>query len=252
MPEAPQPPRVTSANSGATLKLRGYTREELAAYILRQLGSPIWKIELTQQHVLDAIQDAVAKVSIWRPRVKYHAIQLVSGKTKYLDGVDFGLGIVDVAFVDPTPAATEIFYGNLITPAPLFRTGLDEYDNFLRWRKTWKRVTSVEPNWLEDQENRCLWIYNPIERYHCGLTMHAPYEDTVGLDVTSATWVKDYALERARYAYGEILAKFSGAIPSPLKDLQLDQTKRASAEERIRLLEDKLQNMQAFPGISID
>lgn len=212
----------------------------------------MWEVELTKQHILDSVQDAVGKVSIWRPRVRYGAVRLVSGQSKYLEGSDFGLGIVDVSFVDPTPAATEIFYGNLITPAPLFRTGLDEYDTFLRWRKTWKRVTSVEPQWLQDDESRCLWIYNPIERYHCGIVTHLAHDDTVTLDVASADWVKNYALERARYTYGEVLAKFGGAIPSPLKDLQMDQQKRDKAETRLVALEEKLQNMQMFPAMSID
>lgn len=192
-------------------------------------------------------------VSIWRPRRCFGAVQLVNGKTRYMDGVDFGMGIVQVDFVDPTPSATEIFYGNLITPAPLFRTGLDEYDSFVRWRKTWKRVTSVEPNWLEDRDSGCLWIYNPIERYHCGVILHRAYDDTVQIDdITSATWVKDYALAKARYTYGEVLAKFSGAIPGPLNNLQLDQQKRDKAEAQIAKLEEQLKGMQLFAEMTID
>lgn len=244
--------RTDSSDSPQTLPLKGYTVDQLSGYILRQLGSPVWEVELTKQHVLDAIQDALGKLSIWRPLPRYGAIRLINGQTKYLEGVDTGLGIVDVSFVDPTPAATEIFYGNLITPAPLFRTGLDEYDTFLRWRKTWKRVTSVEPNWLEDPASKCLWIYNPIERYHCGIVLNSVHETTTTLDHVGSNWVKDFALEKARYMYGEILAKFGGAIPSPLKDLQLDMQKREKAEERLTKLEQKLEAMQFSAPLSID
>jgi hypothetical protein len=246
-------PRTTSAQSPDTLPRQKYTRDQLLGYIFRQLGSPVWNIELTPQQGLDAIQDALNMVSTWRPRRVYGALKLVNGKTRYMDGMDFGMGIIQVDFVDPTPSATEIFYGNLITPAPLFRTGLDEYDSFIRWRKTWKRVTSVKPNWLEDRESGCLWIYNPIERYHCGVILHRAYDDTTQLDDhTSANWVKDYALAKARYTYGEILSKFSGAIPGPLKDLQLDQQKRDKAEAQITKLEEQLRGMQHFAELQID
>lgn len=245
-------PRSTSSDSPDTLPLVGYTADQLANYIFRQLGSPTWNVELTKQQVLDTIQDALAKVSVWRPRPGYQALRLVQNVSKYLEGVDFGLGIVDVTFVDPTPAATEIFYGNLITPAPLFRTGLDEYDTFLRWRKTWKRVTSVEPNWLEDRGNKCLWIYNPIERYHCGVFLHQMHSKTETLDLISAEWLKAYALAKSRYLYGEVLAKFSGAIPGPFKELQLDQHKRDQATAQIDRLEESLRGMQLLTPISID
>ena len=81
---------------------------------------------------------------------------MVRGQHRYLDGEDVGLGIANIQFVEPNPVPTEIFYGNLINPAPLFRLGLDEYDTFLRWRKTWQRVTSVRPDWYYDEMERCL------------------------------------------------------------------------------------------------
>ncbi len=245
-------PLTTSQQSPDTLPQKGYTVDQLAKYIFRQLGAPTWNVEETKQQVLDSIQDALSLFSQWRPTIRVGNVQLVKGIYQYLKGADVHQGIVQVDFVEPNPVPTEIFYGNLINPAPLFRTGLDEYDTFLRWRKVWQRVTSIQPNWYYDDGSKTLFIHNPIERYQAGVFMYASWDRTEDLDLTGSIWVKEYALESARYLYGEILAKFSGAIPGPLQPLMLDQQKRNNAQTRLDKLREKLQNMQLFPPVQID
>src|SRR5271157_2857457 len=120
-------PRSTSASSPDTLPLQGYTVDQLKNYINRQLGSPIWSVELSNQQILDHIQDALGLYSQWVPNIKVGNIVLIRGQFRYLQGEYVGLGVAQVDFVEPNPVPTEIFYGNLINPAPLFRTGLDEY-----------------------------------------------------------------------------------------------------------------------------
>lgn len=246
------PPRVTSASSPQTLPLKGYTCDQLADYIFRQLGSPTWQVELTRQQVLDAIQDALQLYSLWVPQVKVGNIQLERGRFKYLEGEDVGQGIALVTFVEPNPVPTEIFYGNLINPAPLFRVGIDEYDSFLRWRKCWQRVTSVKPDWFYDEVRTCLYIHNPIERYQAGVFIYGNYERTEGLDQNGAQWVKEFATEQSRFNYGEILAKYGNAIPAPLKDIQLDSQKRDKAEKRLDALRERLQGMQRLTPVSFE
>lgn len=245
-------PLVTSAQSPDTLPQTGYTTDQLAAYVFRQLGSPRWRVEETKQQVLDAIQDALVLFGQWRPTIRVGNVQLVRGVYQYLQGANVYSGIVQVDFVEPNPVPTEIFYGNLINPAPLFRTGLDEYDTFLRWRKVWQRVTSIQPNWFYDDARKVLYIHNPIERYQAGIQMYGPYANTEALDLTGSIWVKQYALEQARYTYGEFLSKFSGAIPGPLQPLILDQQKRNNAQGRLDKLMEQLKGMQQLPPIQID
>lgn len=246
------PPRVTSANSPQTLPLRGYTCDQLADYIFRQLGSPVWQVELSRQQVLDAIQDALQLYSVWVPQVRVGSVQLERGRFKYLEGEDVGQGIALVTFVEPNPVPTEIFYGNLINPAPLFRVGIDEYDSFLRWRKMWQRVTSVKPDWFYNEPEHTLYIHNPIERYQAGVFIYGNYEQTTGLDQTGSMWVKEYALEQSRFTYGEILAKYGNAIPAPLKDIQLDNQKREKAEARLENLRKQVQGLQRLTPISFE
>jgi hypothetical protein len=245
-------PIKTSADSPDTLPLRGYTASQLSNYIMRQLGAPVWNVELTNQQILDCIQDALSLFSQWVPSIKVGNVQLTRGQYRYLDGVDVGLGIVQVDFVEPNPVPTEIFYGNLINPAPLFRTGLDEYDVFLRWRKTWQRVTSIRPDWFYDEMEQCLYIHNPIERYLAGVYAYWPHERTERLSATGADWVKRYATAKARFAQGELWLKFSGAIPGPVKDIQLDVAKRDKAETEMKELMELLKGMQRHTPIMVD
>src|SRR4051812_16757653 len=160
------PPQDSMATSQAMLPVSGYSGDQLKDYILRQLGSPTWDVELTNDQIFDCIQDALGLYSQYCPRQLYYSLRLVADQFDYLKGQDMGLGVVEVSFVEPNPVPTEIFYGNLIDPAPLFRTGVDEYDTFLRWRKTWQRVTSVMPQWLYDEDRKTLYIHNPIERFY--------------------------------------------------------------------------------------
>lgn len=242
----------TSLDSPDTLPLTGYTVDQLSSYIFRQLGSPVWTIELTKQQVIDVINDALALYSQYRPKLLYGSLRISKTTFAYLEGVDMGLGVVRVDFVDSLPAPTEIFYGNLISPAPVMRTGLDEYDMFLRWRKTWNRVTSTYPEWIYDDEKKTLFIYNPLERYHAGVEAHGIHRDTKLLPFIGAQWVKEYSLARARYTYGDILLKFSGAIPGPVKDIQLDASKRNEGQREITRLETKLVGMQISTPIVLD
>jgi len=220
-----------------------YTREQLKDFIFRQLGSPQWTIELTTQQAYDAISVAFNEYCIWRPRIRYGSVRLIRNVVMYMKGQDIGT-VVNVDFVDTLPTPTEIFYGNLISPAPLLRTGLDEYANFLNWRRTWQRVTSVLPDWLYDDQEKVLYVHNPVERYHCGITAHQRYTDVNVLDFVGANWVRDYALARARYIYGEFLAKFGNAIPAPFKDLSLDNQKRQEANTQMKDLMEHLKAMQ--------
>jgi hypothetical protein len=191
-------------------------------------------------------------ISMYRPRIKFGAVRVVRGRFKYIENVDVGLGVVQVDFVDSVPAPTEIFYGNLISPAPLLRVGLDEYDSFLRWRKTWQRVTSVVADWTYDDSARSLYIHNPVERYHCGIVCHFPWEKTESLDLTSSTWLKKWATAKCNLIYGGIMRKFSGAIPGPIRDLTLDQNKRSEAASEVEKLESQLFALQDSAAIQID
>jgi len=245
-------PVTTSQDSPDSLPRRGYTIDQLANYIKRSLGDGIFVVELTQQQILDCINDSLQFYSLYRPRIRFGSVSLQAGKFDYLRGVDLDTGPGSVQFVQRTPTPQAIFWGNLIDVAPLLQTGIDEWDLFLRWQKTWARVLSIQPDWAYDEIEKVLYIHNPIPTFQCGVTAYVPYTNVVNLDGFGADWVKQYAFQKSREKYAEIMSKFSGAIPGPVKDLQLDQQKRDKAENKIKELEDKLIAAQLSTPVSID
>jgi hypothetical protein len=235
----------TTANSPDTLPLQAYTVDQLVALIQRRLGQGIFTVELPVQDIADCIQDAMAEYNTWRPKIRYGGVQLVGGQSEYLVGQDLGHGVVKCWFVNPIQAPVDLFWlTGLVTPAPLLNGRIGEYDVFQRWYKTWGRVASVTPDWLYDEAGKILYIYNASPIYHCGIMVFDIYRDTLELDVFGSKWVKDYAFQSSRLAYAEIMNKFSGAIPGPVKDLQLDQGKRDKAEAKMETLMEALRGAQ--------
>ncbi len=258
MSDSPLPPQpiTTSQLSPNTLPQYGYSVDQLEAYIRRQLGSPVFMVEITKQQILDSIQDALVLYSVWRPQIKYGAIALDAGKHEYLQGVDLDLGPISVEFLQRQNlqgnAGLFFWGGNLINVAPLVADGMGEYDMFLRWQKMFMRVTSIKPDWVYDQTTKTLLIYNPSPQWLCGIQAYVPYCNVTQLDRYGADWVKKYAFQKSRLAYAEIMNKYSGAIPGPVRDLVLDQGKRDKAEKEIEKLEQTLFNAQVSTPMSID
>lgn len=246
-------PLTTSQESPNSLPPIRYTIDQLADYILRQLGSPVFTVEITKQQVLDTINDSLQLYSLWRPRIKYGAVTLVRGQSAYLTGVDLGeTGPAQVFFVQRTPVPQELFWGNLIDVTPLLLTGVDSYDMFLRWQKTAARVMSITPDWFYDEISKTLFIHNPIDRYQCGVVAYVSYDNVVNLDRYGADWVKQHAFQKSRLAYAEIMSKYSGAIPGPVKDLQLDTNKRSLAQVEVDKLETTLKGAMISTPIQTD
>jgi len=99
---------------------------------------------------------------------------------------------------------------------------------------------------------RALYIHNPIERYQCGIFCYWPHTCTEKLDYTGADWVKRYALASSELLLGTLWMKYSGAIPGPLQNLQLDQQKRELAQAKIDKLIEQLHGMMRSTPFQID
>ncbi len=243
---------TTSLQSPDSLPVQGYSIDQLRAFIQRSLGSPTWQIEITPQQIIDQILNALALYSQYVPQIKARAITLVRGQHAYLHGVSVGQGIADVQFVQFVPSIVDVFYLGMINPAPLPMAGISEFDSWLRFRSTFMRVTSARPDYYYDDSLATLFIHNPIVFYRAGVIIYDNYTDTKDLTSAGALWVKEFALESSRFLLGTLNQKFSGAIPSPLQNLQLDQNLRVNAEKALDRLRQQLFGLQRGAGISID
>lgn len=113
-------------------------------------------------------------------------------------------------------------------------------------------MTSIRPDWFYDDVEQALYIHNPIERYQAGVICYWPQTDTAKLTLTGADWVKRYALAKSRLLLADVWMKFSGAIPGPLQNIQLDQSRRESAQAELDKLMEQLKGMQVTMPITVD
>jgi hypothetical protein len=220
------------------------TLESLRSYIQSCLGQGIFSVELTADQLDNAITDALWLYSSRIPIIGYRGLVTSPDIVAYPISHDIGFGIFDVQFVQPDPKPSALFYANLIDVAPVKPATMESYDIFLRWRRTFMKVTSVANHWQYDEIGKRLMIYSPIQSTKCCYFWHLPRNlDQVKLQ--HIPWVRKYAVAKAKSVLGKARSKFSGLLPGPARDMNLngDSLQQEAAEE-IQQLETVLLSMQ--------
>jgi hypothetical protein len=249
--------KISDSNDSSDSLPTRYNMDQLVAYIGRQLCAPTWNVELTKQQILDCILDSMRKFSNYRPVLQYGAIPMVAGQKQYLTDMDIGQGIASISFVENRLGVLNLDFGNPFTTMSIMTTGLGldgmgDYDSYLRWQKTWQRVTSTMPDWTYDEVRRCLWIHNPIARYRAAVLIYRNWDKTENLPAFGLDWVKDYSLAKSSKLLGDVFMKFSGSLPGPAQNMQLDSGRRDKAEATMKELENTLKGAQETTPLSID
>jgi len=224
------------------------TKEDLRLYVCEELGGGVWNVELTPAQIDRAINDTLELYSRHMPIQAYAGVNISPNQNRYeFPNMDLGFGVVHVDFVEPDPKPSSIFYASLLDVAPIRTVQFTDYDLFLRWRKTFMKVTSVEPEWLWDEQLRVLWIYNPISDYKATMYYYLPHTlETVPL--VHERWFKDYLLGRSKYMLGLNRSKFQGAVPGPSKDINTDgQELKSEGKEEMERYREEIFSMQADP-----
>lgn len=149
-----------------------------------------------------------------------------------------------VDFVYPSLVVSP-FMASLVGVAPVLNLEGQDFDMFLTWRKTFQRVTGIEPKWMWDAENKVLRIYNAVHNSIAGVFMYAPRSfDQIKL--VHKDWIRRASVAYAKEILGENRSKFKGTLPGPGgKDIQLngDDLKK-EAQEALEKLNDELFKFQ--------
>ena len=114
---------------------------------------------------------------------------------------------------------------SLVGVAPVLNMEGRDFNSFITWRKTFQRITGIEPKWLWDEANQELRIHQPVQNSVAGVFAYCPRSfDQVRL--VHKDWIKRASLAHVKQQLGEVRRKFSGNIPGPGgKDLQLNGDK---------------------------
>lgn len=148
--------------------------DELSRWILRRLGAPLLKVELTEEHLKDEIAMALRWFAAKKGYVRQYGLQLQPNVTEYAlpDDVDV---VTEVVFpfsnYDMSPYASPWAWAwpneNMMTPfgyggnygsKNTGETGgyLSSYQQVLQYTETARRIVGADPEWR--QELRTLFI----------------------------------------------------------------------------------------------
>jgi hypothetical protein len=228
-------------------------KTQLAQWILRRLGAPILRVELTEEHVMDDIEFAMHWFSA-KKGVKRNAIMRVeAGRTAYHlpEEVDT---VIDVAFPVPPMDISMIFSPFILiddkVPYDVFAapSSIGIYSSFtqtLQYVETAKRVLGADADWR--QENRILHVF-PIPKTDSGMIVE--FKSTVftieQLNERDHDLLKRYALARAKEDLGRIRSKYD-AFPTAQGSNTLDgKDLLEEAAREIEALDEELA-LSGFP-----
>ena len=194
------------------------TKEELGAYILRQLGDGVIDQEVTDQHVEDAIDDAldyyIEKSGIGALNEQILLFN-TDGTTNTIElpyNVESVLSIMTP--VNQSTFFTQQYYQDnmyyLRENVGSMRFDMTSYYLFNQYIDTMNILFTKKYNFKYNSTNRMLTLYpKPVGTvalvYYEHNSRYAP-------ELLSNTWIKRFATELLRRVWGTILAKYSGKI----------------------------------------
>jgi hypothetical protein len=232
---------------------------ELEIWILRRLGAPFLKIELTKSHLDDAVEDARKWFAAKKGAQKQVTIPIVPGQTEYQlpDGVDtvqnlammatsldLSLAFYPYTWIDGSP----IPYDTFSTPQS---GGLySSLVQTLQYVEEAKRILGAEPEWW--QEGRTLYILPPPKNA-ANAIITAKSSDIVieQLSTRDHDLIKRYALAHAKLDLGRVRSKYGSGFPTAQGHEQLDgDTLLQEGQAEMDVLNDEI-GLSAMPMMFI-
>jgi hypothetical protein len=191
-------------------------REELWKWILRRLGAPLWKVELTQEHLDDSIESAVRWFAAKKGVYRLGALVTLPGKVEYTLAPEVNV-VLDVIFEAPQSDISLIFSPFLLldekVPYDVFAApqsiGLySSYTQTLQYVETAKRILSAELDW--QQRGRCLFISpTPKQMRRAIIEFNSSVFNLDDLSERDHDLVKRYALALAMRDLAMVRGKYS-------------------------------------------
>lgn len=228
-------------------------REAMSKWLLRRLGAPIFCVELTQEHLDDAIEDAVRWFAAKKGLFKFGSLQAASGRPDYPlpDEVDV---VLNVAF---TASASDLSL--LVSPylmldekipydvfaAPQSVGLYSSYTQTLQYIETAKRIMNADTSW--EQHGRCLLLMPTPKRD--GTVIYEYKTSVFSIDQLGERdhyLIKRYALAQAMMDLGLIRGKFN-AFPTAQGEQTLNGDKLVEeAREMFEKLNEEIM-LSAMP-----
>jgi hypothetical protein len=203
-------------------------KDALCRWVLRRLGAPLWKVELTAEHIKDAIEEACRWFAAKKGAFRVGIVTIQPGVVEYNMSNEVDV-VLDVHFTSPESDLSLIFSPFLIldekVPYDVFAApqsiGLySSYVQTLQYIEQAKRVLSAELDW--EQRGRCLWVSpTPRQTANAIIEFKSSVFKIETLPERDHYLIRQYALAFALIDLGSVRSKYQG-FPGAQGDTQLN------------------------------
>jgi hypothetical protein len=222
-------------------------RDALGQWLLRKLGAPVWCVELTQDMIEDAIDDAIRWFAAKKGAFRWSWFDVLNGQVAYPLPSEVDL-VIDLAFESPQSDISLIFSPFLmldekvpydVFAAPQSMGIYSSYVQTLQYIETAKRVLGAELDW--EQRDRCLYVSpTPRQNFKAIYEYKTSVFNINQLPERDHVLIKQYALAQAMITLGLIRSKFGG-FPGAQGDQSLNGDRLIDmGNERIEKLDEEI------------
>jgi hypothetical protein len=221
--------------------------EQLVVWILRRLGAPMWKVELTREHIEEAVTSAKNWFAANKGVQRMMEISVHAGQPEYLlaDWVDT---VLEIALYERASDVSLIFSPYLLldekVPYDVFATpqSLGLYSSFLQtmqYVEMAKRILGADPSWRQD--GRYLFLSpTPVSEAKANLLYKSSVFRLTELDQRDHKYVRDYSLALAMRDLAMVRGKYDG-FPAAEGDRRLNwEQLQEQANKMIESLDEKI------------
>lgn len=223
-------------------------KDELKLWILRELGAPVVKVELTEEQLLDSLDNAARWFSAKKGFMKQGFLQLALGQVCYPLPDDVST-VTDVVFPTSSFDITAIFAPWLLPEQQIPWSVISAHGSSMGVYSYWtqalqyvemgKRLMSSEPDWR--QEGRLLYLFGSRHLAGTALLEYRTSQFTVEqLTERDHDLIKRSSMARAKRILGRIRSKYDG-FPTAQGNVSLDgQALLAEAAEELLALDEEI------------
>lgn len=213
------------------------SREEIRDWIIRTLGYPFVKVELTEEHVQDSIEDAVRWFVAKKGVEKQKIITIDQSDNGYLlpEDVDVVLGVdreytaTNLAMLYSSATLIDDRLPYVLYPGAQQGGGFSAILQSQQYSEMGKRILSSEEDWR--QEGRMLYLFPaPNTGAQFRLRYKANTLEVEKLSERDHDLIKRFAMAMAKMRLGNIRSKYS-SFPGAQGNTELDGARLLSESQ---------------------
>lgn len=236
------------------------TQAALVEYIKRELGSPVVRIEITEEQISDQINKALQKfmeVAYGGSQARLYLLSALEGKQEYLMPYEV-LSVLRVfteeEIITGFGTSSDLFSANQYIASDMVRGGFTQgnllhIELYNQWSATMELKLGIKKDYDFNTATKNFYLWEkPMKDQVYGCVVWESIDPLSAEDVNifDHKWIKEYSTEMCRRQWGYNLMKYEGSsLPA---GLALNSAALISeAKENISLLETDLQEIYQLP-----